>query len=119
MTRIIGPPKSRRRRWTFLWSLCVVLGVGMFFISGAQAVHELGVFELDTGTHTLGVNPYDGANATDEAAAGNDWDNVCYQKATTSLANGGYGLSAADAQTNCGVNSGTTNATAVAWTADS
>jgi hypothetical protein len=37
MTRIIGPPKSRRRHWTSLWCLIVALGVGVFYISGASA----------------------------------------------------------------------------------
>ena len=47
MTRIIGPPKSRRRHWTFMWCLVVAIGVGIFYIPGALAVHETGAFELD------------------------------------------------------------------------
>jgi hypothetical protein len=40
MTRVIGPPKSRRRRWTFLWCLTVALAAGIIFIPGALAVHD-------------------------------------------------------------------------------
>jgi hypothetical protein len=61
MTRVIGPPKSKRRRWTFLWCLVIAVGVGMLFIPGALAVHEF-QFQLDGDTsHTaaIGSAPYD------------------------------------------------------------
>jgi hypothetical protein len=58
--------------------LTLAIAIGLFYITGAQAVHNLGVFELDSGPHTLNGTSYNGANATDEAAAGDDWDNVCY-----------------------------------------
>jgi hypothetical protein len=44
--KVIGPTGSRRRRWTYLWCLVIAIGVGMFFVAGAQAVHDLG-FQLD------------------------------------------------------------------------
>src|SRR5436190_20793164 len=108
MTRIIGAPKSRRRHWTLLWCLIAVIGVGVVFIPGALAVHDTGVFQLDgdaaTGTQTVtaGIPP-----ATD------DWDKVCYEKATTA-----YGKTAAQAAVLCGIGSPTSGATAVEWTAD-
>jgi len=46
MTRIIGPPRSRRRHWTFLSCLVLALTFGALYISGAQAVHDEGLFEL-------------------------------------------------------------------------
>ena len=51
MTRVIGPPRSKRRRRTFICCLLVSLGVGMLFISGALAVapeaNPPGYMELD------------------------------------------------------------------------
>jgi len=46
MTRVIGPPKSRRRKWTFLVALLVCVGFGVLVIPGALAVHDDG-FQLD------------------------------------------------------------------------
>jgi hypothetical protein len=80
----------------------------MVFITGAQAVHNLGVFELDTGNHTFvgsscpNTGVCVGANATDEAATGDDWDNVCFTKTADAL---------------CGTSTGA-SATASAWTSD-
>ena len=51
MTRLIGPPESRRRRWTFLWCLVVALGVGGLFISGASGT--LSGSSFDTSNHDL------------------------------------------------------------------
>lgn len=73
MTRVIGPPRSRRRRWTFLWCLVVVLGVGTFFVAGAQAVHATGIFQLDSdASQSLNTDGNAGQSASSE-----DWDNVC------------------------------------------
>src|SRR5690349_4298454 len=52
MTRIIGPPRSRRRHWTFLSCLAVVLGISLISIAGALSVPpegspSPGFFELD------------------------------------------------------------------------
>lgn len=94
MTRVIGPPKSRRRRWTILFSVLVAVGFGVLFIPGALAVHDTGAFELDSGAA--------GANAvTDHAGTGapDDWDRVCHQ------------VLAAD----CSTTNNTNGATGVAW----
>jgi hypothetical protein len=95
MTRVIGPRHSRRRRWTFLWCLVVALGVGAFAISGAQAVHETGAFELDGNAVS--------ANAPAPLGPADDWDRVCHQVTGNAA---------------CGTTSNTTGATAVAWTGD-
>ena len=51
MTRLIGPPRSRRRHWTFLGCLIAMLSVGMVFIGGALGTppqqNPPGYFELD------------------------------------------------------------------------
>jgi hypothetical protein len=49
MTRIIGPPKSRRRHWTLLWCLTLAVGVGVFYVAGAQSLppQTQGYIELD------------------------------------------------------------------------
>src|SRR5919198_326905 len=69
MSRIIGPPKSRRRRWTVLWCLLVAVGVGLVFIPGALAVHDL-AFQLDG----------DVSSSTTTSIGGNtqavDWDSI-------------------------------------------
>src|SRR4051794_4749546 len=51
MTRLIGPPRSRRRSWTFLSCLAVALGAGLLFIAGALGTapeaNPPGFFALD------------------------------------------------------------------------
>jgi hypothetical protein len=66
--RVLGPTGSPRRRWTLLVALTAVLAFGLFYVAGAQAVHDDGVFELDTPS----ANAQDGI-----ATTGDDWDNVC------------------------------------------
>src|SRR5919197_4245888 len=90
MSPIIGPPKSRRRHWTFLWCLVVAIGLGIFYIPGALAVHNTGAFELD-------------GNATSQTS--NDWDRVCHQRTGSA---------------NCGTASNTSSpaALAVEWSGD-
>jgi SdrD B-like domain len=63
MTRIVGPPGSRRRRRFLVGPVLLAMFVGLVFIGGALAVHDEGLFELD-------------ANVHDEAAAGDDWSNI-------------------------------------------
>src|SRR5215210_5173786 len=71
--RIMGPTGSaRRRRWLGV-PLAMVMLVALFWIAGAQAVHDDGNFQLDRNaftTDTLGA-PY----------TGHDWDQV-YDAAT-------------------------------------
>ena len=59
MTRVIGPPKSPRRKWTFLCALLIATSVGVLYIAGAGAwtqasngVESTGMFELDGNTAT-------------------------------------------------------------------
>jgi len=74
--RVLGPTGSPRRRWTLLLPLVAVCAVGLLYIAGAQAVHDAGLFELDTPS----------ANATDNSAnlpgpppvtRPEDWDLIC------------------------------------------
>lgn len=107
--RILGPQGSKRRR-RFLWApTLVVTAVALFLITSAQAVHGLGVFQLD-GNVLTSVN----SNPT----ASDDWDRVCYQNAIAPTASGGLGLSTGDATTLCTASAPTTGATAVAWAAE-
>ncbi len=76
MTRVIGPPKSRRRRWTFLACLMAALAVGVFYIAGAQAtptgtaVQDNGLFQLDGNTlPTTCASPFPATSA----GGGDDW----------------------------------------------
>jgi hypothetical protein len=69
MTRVIGPPKSTRRKWTFLCALLVMVGFGVLFIPGALAVHDTGLFQLDG----------DASSSVPAGAVGDDWDHVCHQ----------------------------------------
>src|SRR6516164_8106533 len=46
MTRIVGPPRSRRRHWTVTVALLVPLAIGVLFIPSALAIHDL-KFQLD------------------------------------------------------------------------
>jgi hypothetical protein len=63
-TRILGPTRSRRRRRFLLGPILLVVLVALFATAGAQAVHDLELFELDR-------------NALDDGAvAGDDWDTL-------------------------------------------
>ena len=89
--RMLGPTGSpRRRRWLGLPIVLVTL-MALFWIAGAQAVHDVGVFELD-------------GNAITEGGAGlsDDWDRVCFQVVGTG----------------CTATVGTTGATGVSFDTD-
>ncbi len=89
-TRILGPTGSRRRSRFFVVPILLVACAALFWIGGASAVHDSGVFELD-------------GNATNAAATpGDDWDNVCHQ------------VTGSD----CSTTSDTTGATSVDWVAE-
>jgi hypothetical protein len=62
--RIFGPTDSRRRRRFLLVPTLMVALAALFLVAGAQAVHDVGVFELD------------GNAVNDPAVAGDDWDNI-------------------------------------------
>ena len=38
--RVLGPTGSPRRRWTLLLPLMAMIAVGLFYVTGAQAVHD-------------------------------------------------------------------------------
>ncbi|MGH3081455.1 MAG: hypothetical protein ACRDNH_10035 [Gaiellaceae bacterium] len=66
-TRILGPTASRRRRRFLLAPIFLLTVVALFMAAGAQAVHDIGVFQLDKDATTL-ENP---------AVSGEDWDLIC------------------------------------------
>src|SRR5213593_4817171 len=99
--KILGPHGSKRRK-RFLWvPMLLVACTALFLIASAQAVHDTGRFQLDgdaaTGTNTAGT-----------PAATDDWDKVCYEVAVKPVADGGGGLSVADATAKCGIGTPTT-----------
>ena len=106
--KVSGPRGSWRRRVGFALSLVIAVGAGMVIVFG---VHDTGQFQLDG----------DAATATDTAGtpfAVDDWDKVCYEVAVKSIAVGGSGLTPAQAAAQCGINVGTSGATATAWIAE-
>jgi hypothetical protein len=66
--RILGPTGGRRRRRFLLSSTLAVALAALFLTAGAQAVHEIGVFQLDANASTA-VNP--------APTALEDWDLIC------------------------------------------
>jgi hypothetical protein len=88
--RILGPTGTRRRRRFLAVPILLVACAALFWIVGAQAVHDTGAFELD-------------GNATNNPAVlGDDWDNVCHQVTGT----------------DCSTTNNTTGASAVDWVAE-
>jgi hypothetical protein len=63
-TRILGQRRSRRRGRFLLAPIFLVAVVALFLSTGAQAVHDLGLFELDRNAEN------------DAAVAGDDWDSL-------------------------------------------
>src|SRR5688572_7712419 len=65
--RVIGPTGSRRRRRFVIGPFLLIAACALLFTAGAQAVHDVGAFELDK-------------NAVDDPAGGaDDWNNVYAQ----------------------------------------
>jgi hypothetical protein len=85
LSRVIVKKRRGRRAFTALAAISVVIG-SLLLGSAALAVNATGAFELD-------------GNAVNQAAAGDDWDNVCHQAAPTE----------------CPTGSNTTGATAVSF----
>jgi hypothetical protein len=87
--------RSKLQRFVGLRAAPLILAVVLMamFLPTAQAVHDDGVFELDTPS----------ANVTNEAAPGEDWENVCFEVTGDS---------------DCGTNVGSA-ASDVAWAGDS
>jgi hypothetical protein len=99
MTRVIGPPRSTRRRWTLLVPFVLAVVVTLLMTVGASAVNQTGAFELD-------------GNATNNAAvAGDDWDNVCHQ-----VTAGGFDSAGKATGALCTGATNTNGATSTAWT---
>ena len=97
-TRILGPTGSKRRRRFLFVPILLVACAALFYIAGAQAVHDTGKFQLDG----------DASHVTDPAtpSATDDWDMVCHQYANP-LPTGG-----------CGTTSNTTGSTSGSWASD-
>jgi hypothetical protein len=68
--RVLGERGSKKRGRFMLLPLLVTAAFALFWIAGAQAVHDTGTFELE-------------GNATNDAVLGDDWDNVCKQVTIT------------------------------------
>jgi hypothetical protein len=66
-TRILGPEGGRRRRRFLLVPMLVAVALAVVYVTGAQAVHDVGVFQLDRNAQT----------SVPAGAAGEDWDMVC------------------------------------------
>src|SRR5438034_1776164 len=66
-TRILGPEGGRRRRRFLLVPMLVTVALAVVYVTGAQAVHDVGVFQLDRNAQT----------SVPAGAAGEDWDRVC------------------------------------------
>src|SRR4051794_2151603 len=97
--KILGPEGSKRRKRFWLVPMLMMALAAIVWVTSAQAVHDTGRFQLDGDalSSTLGT-----PTATD------DWDKVCYEVSVKPSAQGGGGLSAADAAAQCGINTGTT-----------
>lgn len=100
-TRILGPTGSKRRKRFLLVPVFMVAAAALYLVVGAQAVHGLGVFELE-------------GNATnDSAVVGDDWDNVCFSQAKAD------GLTDAAATSQCTATSGVSASnTAFSWVSE-
>jgi hypothetical protein len=80
---VLGKRGSKRRHWTALVPLVVALALGLYWIAGAQAVHDAtgDFFELGPGpaadegglTNILG---YAGTNGTEPDGVGPDWSDL-------------------------------------------
>ena len=68
--RILGPTGGRRRRRTLLLPFMLVVVVGLMLTAGAQAVHDVSVFQLDTPSADAQVS-------VGSTAHHDDWDVIC------------------------------------------
>jgi hypothetical protein len=66
-TRILGPKGPRRRRRFLFVPVLVATALALLYITSAQAVHDVGVFQLDRNAQT----------SVPAGALGEDWDKVC------------------------------------------
>ena len=68
--RVLGPSGSTRRRRFLFWPLLAAAFTALFFVAGAQAVHDTGAFQLDGNALT---------SLQSSPTANDDWDRVCHQ----------------------------------------
>jgi len=87
--RVLGPKGSTRRKRWLLLPLLGVAAIALVMSTGAQAVHDAGLFELDTPS----ANAEDGVVGTN-SAAGDDWDNICQSNSSTCTFQAGESASA-------------------------
>jgi hypothetical protein len=112
ISRRITPHRPERR---YVTAVAVTGLLASLLLAGgtALAVHDTGKFQLDgdaASGSTAIANP---------PAASDDWDKVCYVEVQQPVADGGEGLSAADAATRCGIGSAPSSGiTSTAWTAE-
>ena len=66
--KILGPEGSKRRKRFWLVPMLAALFAVVFYVAGAQAVHDAGIFQLDKNASTA-VNP--------PPTALEDWDLIC------------------------------------------
>jgi hypothetical protein len=110
ISRRMTPHRPERR---YITAVAVVGLLASALLAGgtALAVHDTGRFQLDGDAAS-------GTNTAVTPAASDDWDKVCYTEVQEAVADGGEGLTAAQAALRCGINTGPTNATSTAWTAE-
>src|SRR5262245_40121378 len=86
--RILGPTGSRRRRRFLSVPVLLVALAALFVVSGAQAVHATGLFQLDGDAQKATVPYGPGSAGVPGSTAGlEDWDNVCKKFAVAFDAN--------------------------------
>jgi hypothetical protein len=69
--RILGPTGSKKRRRFLLLPVLATAALALFWIAGAQAVHDTGIFQLDRNAQASDTS---GASAP---LGTHDWDQVC------------------------------------------
>src|SRR5438552_13658410 len=112
MTRIFARFTGRGAvRWPLVMPLVAVLVISLLIQGNVLAVHDTGIFQLDGDASTS-------LNAAGTPTALDDWDKVCYEQGVKPVAQGGDGLTAAQATTRCSISTPTSGATAVSWTAE-
>ena len=72
--RVLGEKGSMRRKRFLLLPILATAALALFWIAGAQAVHDVGVFQLDQNAITTELHYNDG---TLSPPALEDWDLIC------------------------------------------
>jgi hypothetical protein len=107
MTKIVlGPTGTKRRRWTLIAPLFLVALVGLILAAGAQAVHDVSVFQLDTPSADAQVT-------VGSTVHHDDWDVICKANPSTCTLLAGYpdpGAPASTLKASAHVNDGALNA---------